>query len=48
MGGRDIGVVSIVLALGWRGSWVCGVSLFDVFPFFFGVIVIYLPINTII
>jgi len=27
MGGHDIGVVSMVLTLGW--GWVCGVSLFD-------------------
>jgi len=38
--GRDIGVVSMVLTLGWVGvgvAWVCGVSLFDVFSFLFGV-----------
>ena len=38
-GGRDIGVVSKVLKLGW-GGWVCGVSLFDFFSFLLGVIVL--------
>jgi len=27
LGGRDIGVVSMVLTLGWGAGWVCGVSL---------------------
>ena len=40
-GGRDIGVVSMVLTLGWGGgTWVFGVSLFDVFLLLFGVIVL--------
>ena len=28
MGGRDIGVVSMVLTLGWGGECMCGVSFF--------------------
>jgi len=42
-GGCDIGVVSMVLTLGLGlgGAWVCGVSLFDVFSFLFGAIVLF-------
>jgi len=41
MGSRDIDVVSMVLTLGWGGdAWVFEGSLFDVFSFLFGVIVL--------
>jgi len=39
-GGVNIGAVSLVLTLGWGGAWVFGVNLFDVFSFFFGVIIL--------
>ena len=38
LGDRDIGVVSMVLTLGWGGVWF--VSFFDVFSFLFGAIVL--------